>query len=115
MDDFFVCSEQMTLAQMRQALDLCEEMIKKKELEPLKKAVDLTADRYYDDVVEKSHFGGCEGACDSHYGVIKTLRVFDKLRPYDWGWFSYCEQAVKEDTHKGFVLLTHEDYVKYLK
>jgi hypothetical protein len=46
----------------------------------------------------KARNGECEGECDEHYGDVKTVRVFHKDSGTDWGYFSYCEAARKEDT-----------------
>lgn len=42
----------------------------------------------------------CEGNCKKHIGEINVVRVVCKKTGYDWGYFSYCESAIKEDTEK---------------
>lgn len=37
----------------------------------------------------------CDGACDPHVGECKVVHV------ERWGYFSYCEEAIAEDTRRG--------------
>lgn len=57
------------------------------ELDVFKPAADILA-----------RAGKCEGGCEEHTGDIKTVRVYHKESGTDWGYFSYCEAAIKEDT-----------------
>lgn len=47
----------------------------------------------------------CEGECDEHEGAVKVFRVYDTKDGFDWGWFSYCENAVAEDKYRGLGLI----------
>ena len=46
----------------------------------------------------------CMGDCEEHLGEVKLFRVIDPIDNFDWGIYAYCEEAVKEDTRKGFNL-----------
>lgn len=60
-------------------------------------------DEFYPEVLERASKGKCDGSCDEHIGDVFPVRVFD--RDFDWGWFSYCEAARKEDARRGMTLL----------
>lgn len=49
----------------------------------------------------------CEGGCASHSGGIRAVRVIDPngAEKYDWGYFSYCEEAMAEDKRRGMTIL----------
>ncbi len=55
-------------------------------------------DDYREEAIEKALLGVCEGDCEEHYGETKAVRVFHKSSGTDWGYFSYCAAARKEDT-----------------
>lgn len=65
---------------------------------PLECRVRHELDKFKPETDEKSLRGECEGGCEEHHGQVKTVRVFDKNSGSDWGYFSYCEAAIKEDT-----------------
>ena len=48
----------------------------------------------------------CMGDCEEHAGEVKRFNVVDKKgsKPYDWGDYWYCEEAVRCDTERGFLL-----------
>lgn len=56
----------------------------------------------------------CQGACDHHEGSLKVCRVIDVDNPYDWGWFVYCDTAIKDDTNNRFVVVDLQQYGKLL-
>ena len=60
-------------------------------------------DRFKQESVDRAISGRCEGACEKHSGRVKAVRVFHKESKTDWGWFSYCESAIEEDTSRGMV------------
>ena len=50
----------------------------------------------------------CDGSCDEfggHAGHPVVVRVRDGNQ--DWGFFSYCETAVSEDTRRGLSVLAN--------
>ena len=55
-------------------------------------------DRFKDETIDKAHKGICDGSCENHQGLVKPFRVFHKESGFDWGYFSYCEEAQREDT-----------------
>lgn len=60
-------------------------------------------DEFEEQTREKASAGLCEGSCDSHFGKVSSYRVV-AADGTDWGWFSYCESALKQDTERGFFL-----------
>ena len=44
----------------------------------------------------------CDGGCRIHIGRIRTVTVVDKDSGRDWGEFNYCQEAIDEDTKRGF-------------
>ena len=62
-------------------------------------------DEYKDAAISNAERGVCEGSCEEHRGDIHCVRVYDKEHGIDWGWFSYCEEAVAEDTRRGMVFI----------
>lgn len=42
----------------------------------------------------------CEGGCDPHAGVVQLVYV------KKWGWFAYCEAAIREDQQRGLEVTT---------
>jgi hypothetical protein len=52
----------------------------------------------------------CEGGCETHRGDTRVVRVIDQSgTPHDWGFYRYCDEAMKEDTRRGMTLLTESD------
>lgn len=49
----------------------------------------------------------CEGGCEAHSEELKVVRINDNsfLTGYDWGYFKYCDIAVKEDRRRGFKVI----------
>lgn len=45
----------------------------------------------------------CEGACEEHRGEVKEVLV------QGWGYFNYCEEAIKEDTRRGFTVVVEQE------
>ena len=56
---------------------------------------------------QKSARGQCEGDCKTthggHAGETQTCRV-TAADGYDWGWWSYCQNAQAEDKERGFTV-----------
>ena len=53
---------------------------------------------------ERAFAQNCDGSCSErggHAGNTICVRVRDETG-YDWGYFSYCETAIEEDTRRGF-------------
>jgi hypothetical protein len=73
------------------------------ELETLVRRPEL--DEYKQAAVDKAKAGICEGNCEKHTGQVVCVRVYDKKHGNDWGWYSYCEEAIDEDTRSGFALI----------
>lgn len=44
--------------------------------------------------------GICDGNCNKHDGERKLVRVYDN--DVDFGYFSYCEEAIKTDLKNGW-------------
>ena len=62
-------------------------------------------DKFKTNAIKKAQLGLCEGDCVEHTGDVKAVRVFNKVSGIDWGYFSYCSAARKEDTeHRGMEL-----------
>ena len=55
----------------------------------------------------------CDGACESHIGQIRQVRVTHIASGKDWGIFNYCESAIAEDISRGMEIfyIPIEDYV----
>lgn len=52
----------------------------------------------------------CEGACESHEKGVRPVRVIDPNgTKHDWGYFSYCQAAIREDKLRGLVVLIEGD------
>lgn len=47
--------------------------------------------------------GRCSGGCDEHIGDVSVVRVKHHSGT-DWGYFAYCESAVKEDISRGLTV-----------
>lgn len=62
-------------------------------------------DEYKGAAIAKAERGECEGNCDEHRGETRCVRVYDKEHGSDWGWFSYCEEAIEEDTRRGMAFI----------
>lgn len=62
-------------------------------------------DKYKDAAIAKAERGECEGGCEGHRGETRCVRAVDKEHGNDWGWFSYCEEAIEEDTRRGLALI----------
>lgn len=43
----------------------------------------------------------CQGNCDIHKGRIYCVEVRDIRNQKDWGFFSYCENAIEIDRKNG--------------
>ena len=54
-------------------------------------------DKFKVDAVKRARIGLCEGSCVEHTGDVKAVRVFNKDSGIDWGYFSYCAEARKEE------------------
>ena len=70
---------------------------------PLECVVRHELDRFKGETVDRAVSGRCDGACEEHSGRVKAVRVFHKESRSDWGWYSYCESAIEEDTSRGMV------------
>ena len=58
-------------------------------------------DKYEETTKEKARLGECEGDCVNHWGPVKCVRVYSLKDGYDWGFFSYCSEAIETDTNNG--------------
>jgi hypothetical protein len=47
--------------------------------------------------------GRCSGGCGEHSGDVSVVRV-KHFSGTDWGYFAYCESAVKEDISRGLTV-----------
>jgi len=54
-------------------------------------------DKFEATVRVRADNGKCEGACEQHRGQTKAVRAYDKEDGFDWGWYSYCENAIEEN------------------
>lgn len=43
----------------------------------------------------------CQGKCEKHRGTIKRVEVRDIRYKKDWGFFSYCDEAIDKDIKNG--------------
>ena len=59
-------------------------------------------DKFREETIAKANAGICEGSCEKHRGAIQCVRVTDMKDGYDWGYFSYCEEARDIDRIRGF-------------
>ena len=47
----------------------------------------------------------CEGSCKEHKGKLRLVKVaLYKPIDFNWGIFTYCENAIKEDKQRGFTV-----------
>jgi len=51
----------------------------------------------------------CEGSCEAHVGEVKRYHVTHIPSQHDWGYFFYCDAAVKEDTENREMKVTLAD------
>lgn len=58
-------------------------------------------DQFRESTIAKAVKGECEGCCEDHRGVVKAVRVSHISSGTDWGYFSYCEEAIETDTRHG--------------
>ena len=49
----------------------------------------------------------CEGACERHRGEVKHVHVSSPFK--DWGFWNYCEEAIRDDIQYGFKVEVIED------
>jgi len=102
----------------KQIDDAIEALSKMKEERKLKEL----AERYFKndlkvwpgDAIMIAAFGKCQGACCHHEGHLKVCRIIDPLRPFDWGWYVYCDTAISDDKNNGLVVLELSEYGKLL-
>ena len=55
---------------------------------------------YYRNKVKE---GWCSGSCSTHEGTVVLVRVISAAG-YSWGYFAYCENAIKADEADGFTV-----------
>ena len=60
-------------------------------------------DEFEQITILKAKSGECEGDCEHHIGGCVCVRVIDSKSDTDWGFFSYCETALLDDTSRGFI------------
>ena len=46
----------------------------------------------------------CEGSCTVHRGIVRPVKCFEPDDPEPWR-FNYCDEAVEEDTRRGFAVV----------
>lgn len=66
-------------------------------------------DEFFPLCQQKALKGLCDGSCEEHRGDVRAVRVF--YGATDWGWFSYCEEAIAEDERRGMDLEYAEDQI----
>lgn len=44
----------------------------------------------------------CEGECTEHFGTARQVHVWHGA--YDWGLFTYCDNAIELDRSRGFTV-----------
>lgn len=64
---------------------------------------DSVHEAYLPDVLDRASKGLCDGACENHGYDVKAVRVFG-ADGHDWGYFSYCDKAVKEDISREMII-----------
>lgn len=47
----------------------------------------------------------CEGACEQHEGLVRTVFVENPRTGTVWGCFNYCDRACAKDRATGFTVL----------
>ena len=69
----------------------------------------LTEHQCEDIAASKAACGECEGSCQlthgGHRGQCLAVRV-TAPDGYDWGWWSYCENAVAEDQDRKMLVVS---------
>lgn len=63
--------------------------------------VQKNLDEFKQNAIDRAERGACDGGCDEHIGTVRCVRVYDPEHKTDWGWFSYCDAAIEEDTRRG--------------
>lgn len=71
---------------------------------PAKPIVRPELDIYKQQAIDKAKRRQCDGSCEVHQGEVKAVRIFDASSGFDWGYFAYCEVAIKEDEDRGMVV-----------
>ncbi|MFT5483332.1 MAG: hypothetical protein ACI9GW_001989 [Halieaceae bacterium] len=62
-------------------------------------------DQFKEVTAARSALGLCEGLCEEHSGDTKCVRVYSQDNGYDWGYFAYCEEAIREDIGRNFKII----------
>jgi hypothetical protein len=55
----------------------------------------------------RAALGKCDGQCAEHVGDVRVYSV--SFGSYEYGYFSYCDRAVKDDERTGLRVMSADD------
>ena len=58
-------------------------------------------DKFEGEAILRAKAGVCDGSCEEHRGEVRAVRIFHPVSKTDWGYFSYCEEALETDKDRG--------------